>query len=35
MIIQNPVQKKTEYQRQLISIIPFTVHTFAAAAQFT
>jgi hypothetical protein len=35
MIIQNPGQKKTEYQRQLISIIPFAVHTFAAAVQFT
>ena len=35
MIIQNQAQKKTGYQRQLISIIPFTVHTFAAAAQFT
>ncbi len=35
MFIQNPDQKKTRYQRQLINLIPFAVHTFAAAAQFT
>lgn len=35
MIIHHPVQKKTLTLRQLISVIPLAVHTFALAAPFT
>ncbi len=35
MIFQYMVQKKTAYQGQLISVIPLTVHTFAATTHFT